>query len=313
MSMPNSAVLSRALPASRNGVLRDYLTLMKPGVMLLVLVTTAASMWVALGEAPHPWTLLVTLAGTMLAGGAAATLNHVLDRDMDAAMPRTSRRPIAAGRVHPGRATAFAVVLAMLSFALLYTQVNPLTAYIAAGGIAFYVGVYTAWLKRRTPQNIVIGGAAGAVGPLIGWAAATGRLDVAAVVMFLIVFFWTPPHFWALAIALRDEYAQAKVPMLPVVAGVDATLRQIYFYTWVTVAVTLAMAPLGVLSWVYTAAAVVLGVRYLRLTRGLMAETSDARARALYGYSIVYLFSLFAAMVLDVTVQQLAGHLLGRV
>ncbi|HEY8488961.1 MAG TPA: heme o synthase [Thermaerobacter sp.] len=312
MSMPNSAVLARAIPASRSHALRDYLTLMKPGVMLLVLVTTAASMWVALGEAPHPWTLFLTLAGTMLAGGSAATLNHVLDRDMDAAMPRTSRRPIAAGRVHPGRATAFAVLLGILSFALLYTQVNPLTAYLAVGGIAFYVGVYTAWLKRRTPQNIVIGGAAGAVGPLIGWAAATGRIDLAAVVLFLIVFFWTPPHFWTLAVALRDEYAQAQVPMLPVVAGVEATLRQVYLYTWITVAVTLAMLPLGVLGWAYTAAALALGARFLRLTRRLMDQVTEGRARAVYGFSIVYLFSLFGAMVLDVTLHQLAGALLGR-
>ena len=301
MSVPNSAVLARSVSTSWSDTLRDYLTLMKPGVMLLVLVTTAAAMWVALGEAPDPWTLLLTLAGTMLAGGAAATLNHVLDRDMDAAMPRTSRRPVASGRIHPGRAAAFAVVLAAASFALLYALVNPLTAYIALGGIAFYVGVYTAWLKRRTPQNIVIGGAAGAVGPLIGWAAATGRLDWAAVVMFLIVFFWTPPHFWALALVLRDEYAQARVPMLPVVSGPLATRKQIYFYSWVTVAVTLAMGGLGVLGWLYLAAAVVLGARFLGMALTLLRQGSEGQARALYGYSIVYLFSLFTAMVLDVT------------
>ncbi|QIA26432.1 protoheme IX farnesyltransferase [Thermaerobacter sp. PB12/4term] len=312
MSMPNSAVLARAITTSRSNALRDYLTLMKPGVMLLVLVTTAASMWVALGEAPHPWTLFLTLVGTLLAGGSAATLNHVLDRDMDAAMPRTSQRPIAAGRIRPGQATVFAVILGVMSFALLYTQVNPLAAYLAVGGIAFYVLVYTAWLKRRTPQNIVIGGAAGAVGPLIGWAAATGRLEVAAVVLFLIVFFWTPPHFWALAVALRDEYARARVPMLPVVAGVEATLRQVYFYTWVTVGITLAMLPLGQLGWAYALVAVVLGARYLRLTRGLLRQTTEGRARALYGYSIVYLFGVFGAMVLDVTLHQVVNALLGR-
>lgn len=311
MSVPDSAALARAVPASRSETLRDYLTLMKPGVMLLVLVTTAASMWVALGQAPHPWTLLLTLGGTLLAGGAAAVLNHVLDRDMDAAMPRTSRRPIAAGRVQPIHATVFAIALGIASFVLLYTQVNPLTAYIAVAGLVYYVGIYTAWLKRRTPQNIVIGGAAGAVGPLIGWAAATGELDLAAVLMFLIVFFWTPPHFWALAVVLRDEYAQAKVPMLPVVAGVEATLRQIYVYTWVTVAATLATAPLGGLRWIYALAAVGLGARFLRMATSLMAQPSDALARALYGYSIVYLFGLFTAMVVDVTLRQVWAMLSG--
>lgn len=301
MTVPNSSVLVRSTSISWSQALRDYLTLMKPGVMLLVLVTTAAAMWVALGEAPHPWTLFLTLLGTLMAGGAAAALNHVVDRDLDAAMPRTSHRPVASGRVQPWHATLFGLVLGAASFTLLYAQVNPLSAYLALGGMVFYVAVYTAWLKRRTPQNIVIGGAAGAVGPLIGWAAASGRLDWAAVLMFLIVFFWTPPHFWALALILRDQYAQARVPMLPVVRGLKATRSQIYWYSWITVVVTLLIGAMNVLSWLYLAAAVLLGARLLRMAWYLNRQHSDAEARALYGYSIVYLFGLFTAMVLDVT------------
>ncbi|HEY8394674.1 MAG TPA: heme o synthase [Thermaerobacter sp.] len=301
MSVPNSAVLTRSLGTSLSETLRDYLNLTKPGVMLLVLITTAAAMWVALGEAPEPGVLVVTLAGTLMAGGSAGALNHVLDRDIDAVMGRTSRRPVAAGRVSPARAVAFAAALGVGSFSLLYALINPLTAYLAVGGILFYVLVYTAWLKRRTPQNIVIGGAAGAVGPLIGWAAVTGRLDWAAIVMFLIVFFWTPPHFWALALVLRDEYARARVPMLPVVRGEQATRRQIYLYTWILVATTLLMCTFNVLGWLYLGAALLLGAQFLRVTHALLGDGSERRARAVFAFSNVYLLALFTAMVLDVT------------
>jgi len=301
MSVPNSAVLTRSLGTSLSEALRDYLILMKPGVMLLVLITTAAAMWVAEGGAPAPGILLITLAGTLMAGGSAGALNHVLDRDIDAVMRRTSNRPVVTGRVTPARAVAFAVALGVTSFVLLYTLVNPLTAYLAVGGILFYVLVYTVWLKRRTPQNIVIGGAAGAVGPLIGWAAVTGRVDWAAFVMFLIVFFWTPPHFWALALALRDEYAQARVPMLPVVRGEEATRRQIYLYTWLLVATTLVLYALGVLGWLYLLAALLLGGQLVRAAHALLGDGSESRARALFGFSNIYLLSLFTAMVLDVS------------
>ncbi|MFO7274957.1 MAG: heme o synthase [Bacillota bacterium] len=301
MSVPNSAVLTRSLGTSLSEALRDYLILMKPGVMLLVLITTAAAMWVAEGDAPAPGVLLATLAGTLMAGGSAGALNHVLDRDIDAVMRRTSKRPVVTGRVTPARAVAFAVALGVTSFVLLYALVNPLTAYLAVGGILFYVLVYTVWLKRRTPQNIVIGGAAGAVGPLIGWAAVTGRVDWAAFIMFLIVFFWTPPHFWALALALRDEYAQARVPMLPVVRGEEATRRQIYLYTWLLVATTLVLYAFGVLGWLYLLAALLLGGQLVRAAHALLGDGSESRARALFSYSNIYLLSLFTAMVLDVS------------
>ena len=225
-------------------------------------------------------------------------LNHVLDRDLDAQMgERTKNRPVAAGRISAAQALEFGLVLSALSFALLASAVNVLTAVLALVGNAFYVLVYTSWLKRSTPQNIVIGGAAGAVPPLVGYAAATGSLALPALWLFLIVFLWTPPHFWALALMIKRAYAAAGVPMLPVVRGDRETARQIFLYSLVLVVFTLAVGPW--LGPVYTAAAAVLGAAFLVLAVRLRRDLSRARAGALFHYSLAYLALLFTAAAID--------------
>jgi protoheme IX farnesyltransferase len=244
---------------------------------------------------------VATMAGLALACGGASALNHVLDADIDRLMgKRTQLRPVAAGRIEPGRALEFGLALSAFSFVLLASTVNVLTAGLALAGNVFYVVVYTRWLKRSTPQNIVIGGAAGAVPPLVGWAAATGNLTVPALFLFLIVFFWTPPHFWALALLIRDGYAAAKVPMLPVVRGERETLRQIVVYTLVLIAVTLLPFAWGTLGAGYALAALALGGTFLALTLRLRRAPSRPRASLLFHYSLLYLALLFVAMAVDV-------------
>ena len=231
-----AALCFRGQPLA-SGPWRDYVTLTKPRIMTLLLLTGAAGMFVGAGGAPPGWLFLAAMAGLALACGGASALNHVLDADIDRLMgSRTERRPVAAGRVPPSRALEFGLALSALSFVLLASTVNALTAALALVGNLFYVLVYTRWLKRSTPQNIVIGGAAGAVPPLVGYAAATGNLGLPALWLFLIVFLWTPPHFWALALLIKDNYAAAKVPMLPVVRGDSATTLQILLYSIVLVA-----------------------------------------------------------------------------
>jgi protoheme IX farnesyltransferase len=276
----------------------DYLTLTKPRIMTLLLLTGAAGMFVGAQGLPPLDLLVLTLAGLALACGGASALNHVLDRDLDRLMGRrTAGRPVASGRVTPAQALEFGLFLSALSFALLASTVNLLTAALALAGNAFYVLVYTRWLKRSTPQNIVIGGAAGAVPPLVGYAAATGNLALPALWLFLIVFLWTPPHFWALALLLKNAYAAAGVPMLPVVRGDRETARQILRYSLGLVAFTLAV---GVwLGPLYTAAAGVLGAVLLGLALRLRRDLSRARAQALFHYSLAYLALLFAAAALD--------------
>jgi heme o synthase len=280
------------------GPWRDYLTLTKPRIMSLLLLTGAAGMFVGAGGVPPLPDLTVTLVGLALACGGASALNHVLDADIDRLMgARTKARPVAAGRVPVPRALEFGLVLSALSFALLASAVNVLTAVLALVGNLFYVIVYTRWLKRTTPQNIVIGGAAGAVPPLVGYAAATDSLALPALWLFLIVFLWTPPHFWALALLLRESYAAAKVPMLPVVRGERETTRQIVLYSVAMVAFTVSVGLwLGPL---YTAAAAALGGVFLWLAWRLRAEASRARALVLFHYSLAYLALLFAAAALD--------------
>jgi heme o synthase len=225
----------------------------------------------------------------------------VLDADIDRLMGRRTRgRPVAAGRIEPGRALEFGLALSAFSFVLLGSAVNVLTATLALAGNLFYVLVYTRWLKRSTPQNIVIGGAAGAVPPLVGWAAATGNLTLPALFLFLIVFFWTPPHFWALALLIRDSYAAARVPMLPVVRGERETLRQIVVYTLVLIAVTLLPFAWGTLGVAYAVAALVLGSGFLALTLRLRRTPSRRHASMLFHYSLLYLALLFVAMAVDV-------------
>ncbi|HEX2044540.1 MAG TPA: heme o synthase [Gaiellaceae bacterium] len=281
------------------GSWRDYVTLTKPRIMVLLLVTGAGGMVVGAGGLPSPGLVLATLGGLALACGGASALNHVLDRDIDIHMRRTARRPVAAGRVAPERALEFGLALSAFSFVVLTSFVNVLAALLALAGNLFYVLVYTSWLKRSTPQNIVIGGAAGAVPPLVGWAAATGDLTVPALLLFLIVFFWTPPHFWALALLIKRDYAEAGVPMLPVVRGERETARAIVRYSVVLVAITLLPVAWRALGAVYLGAAVALGVAFLWLAVALARETTPRRARRLFGYSLAYLALLFVAMAVD--------------
>jgi protoheme IX farnesyltransferase len=283
-------------------VVRDYRVLTKPGVMVLLLVTTLCAMLVAAQGVPSLWTLFWTLVGGALASGGAGAINHYVDRDIDAIMTRTRRRPLPAGRVAPEYALLFGIVLSVLAVYVLTAFVNPVAAVLSLSGNLFYVFVYTIWLKRITPQNIVIGGAAGAVPPLVGWAAVTGQVSVPALLMFLLVFAWTPPHFWALALYKRGDYAAAGVPMLPAVRGEEETRRQILAYTVATVLASLLFYPLGVLGVPYLVAAMVLGARFLWLVARLYRERSDQLAKRVFLYSMQYLGFLFAAMVIDAVV-----------
>jgi heme o synthase len=280
------------------GSARDYLTLTKPRIMSLLLLTGAAGAFVGAGGWPEPGTFAAAMVGLALACGGASALNHVLDADIDRLMgSRTERRPIAAGRVLPERGLEFGLALSALSFVLLASAVNVLTAVLALVGNIFYVLVYTRWLKRSTPQNIVIGGAAGAVPPLVGYAASTGDLGLPALWLFLIVFLWTPPHFWALALLIREQYAAARVPMLPVVRGERETVRQIVLYTVVLVAFTVAAGLwLGPL---YTGAAILLGGVFLWLAVELRRDAGRRRAALVFHYSLAYLALLFVAAALD--------------
>ena len=278
---------------------RDYLTLVKPRIMSLLLVTGAAGMFVGARGLPDLRLLGVTILGLGLACGGASALNHMLDRDLDREMARTAKRPVAAGRVSPELALEFGLALSALSFVLLASAVNVLTASLALVGNLFYVLVYTRLLKRSTPQNIVIGGAAGAVPPLVGFAAATGNLALPALFLFLIVFLWTPPHFWALALLIKRDYAAAKVPMLPVVRGDRETARQVLLYTIVLVALTLVPVLTGTFGALYLAAATILGGWFLHLAVKLVRSTTKPRAAALFHYSLAYLALLFVAMAID--------------
>ena len=282
------------------GAWRDYVTLTKPRIMSLLLVTGVCGMIAGARGWPGTETAVAATIGLALACGGASALNHVLDRDIDPLMgERTKRRPVASGRVAPSRALEFGLALSALSFVLLASAVNLLTAVLALAGNLFYVLVYTRWLKRTTPQNIVIGGAAGAVPPLVGWSAATGHLGLAAWILFAIVFVWTPPHFWALALLIKDSYANAKVPMLPVVRGERETARQILLYSFVLLGVTLLPWAAGGAGPVYVAAALALGGVFVWLAERLRRDTTPRRAALLFHYSLVYLALLFAALALD--------------
>lgn len=296
------AAVRGAMQRPLGEVVRDYLVLTKPGVMVLLLVTTLCAMLVAAQGVPSLWTLFWTLVGGALASGGAGAINHYVDRDIDAIMTRTRRRPLPAGRVAPEYALLFGIVLSVLAVYVLTAFVNPVAAVLALSGNLFYVFVYTIWLKRITPQNIVIGGAAGAVPPLVGWAAVTGQVSVPALLMFLLVFAWTPPHFWALALYKRGDYAAAGVPMLPAVRGEEETRRQILAYTVAMVLASLLFYPLGVLGVPYLVAAMVLGARFLWLVARLYRERSDQLAKRVFLYSMQYLGLLFAAMVIDAVV-----------
>jgi protoheme IX farnesyltransferase len=278
-------------------LLGDYLSLTKPRVQSLLLFTTVTTMY-AVGD-PSLGTVLLTCLGGSLSAGGAGAVNHWYDRDIDARMARTASRPVAAGRIAPGAALGFGLVLALAAVLVLGLGVNWLAAAISFSGFLGYVLVYTMWLKRTTPQNIVIGGAAGAVPPLVGWVAATGSWDWAAVYLFAIVFYWTPPHFWALSLLMKDEYAKVGVPMLPVVRGEDETRRQIVLYTLLLVAVTMLPFAGQLFGALYAVAALVLGIAFGVLAVRLQRRPDRRAALRLYLFSLAYLAALFAAMVLD--------------
>ena len=278
-------------------VVADYVTLTKPKVQLLLLLTTVTTMYVA-GDPSLTLVALTVIGGSLSAGGAAA-VNHFYDRDIDAQMARTATRPVPSGRVSPYAALAYGIALQVLSFALLATTVNLLAALLALSGFLGYVFIYTMWLKRSTPQNIVIGGAAGAVPPLVGWAAVTGGLDPAALYLFAIVFYWTPPHFWALSLLMKDEYARVGVPMMPVVHGETETRRQIVLYTVLLVVLTLLPVAFGFFGAIYAVVALGLGGVFLALALRLQRRADRPAALRTYLYSLAYLALLFCAMVVD--------------
>jgi heme o synthase len=289
-----------ATRARLRAVVADYFDMMKPRVQTLLLFTTITTMFVA-GTPSIGRVALTCLGGALSAGGAGA-INHWFDRDLDAVMVRTSNRPVPSGRVAPRNALIFGVLLGISSFALLASTVNVLAAVLSLSGLVGYVFVYTIWLKRRTPQNIVIGGAAGAVPPLVAWAATTGRLSGSALYLFAIVFYWTPPHFWALSLLMKDEYAKAGVPMMPVVRGEEETRFQIVLYTFLLTAVTILPFAGGLFGAVYFIAAVVLGGGFIFLALRLFRSRERRAALRLYLSSLAYLALLFAAMVVDVHV-----------
>ena len=276
----------------------DYLALLKPRVMSLVVFTGLVGLYLAPG-ALHPFLAFIAVLCIAVGAGASGAINMWYDRDIDAVMARTKNRPIPAGRVAPENALAFGVVLAVAAVALMGVAVNWIAAALLALTIAFYVFVYTAWLKRRTPHNIVIGGASGAFPPMIGWAAVTGDVTLAPLVLFLLIFMWTPPHFWALALYRAGDYAKAGVPMLPVVAGGRETRKQILIYTVLLAPVALAPAYIGLSGPVYGAAAAVFSLAFLAHGWRVLRDQRDLVAKRMFGFSIVYLFALFAMLVID--------------
>jgi protoheme IX farnesyltransferase len=284
-----------ALPLAT--VVSDYVTLTKPRVQLLLLLTTITTMYVA--GTPSVGLVAITVVGGFLSAGGASAFNHYYDRDIDAAMPRTAGRPVPSGRVSPRAALLYALALQAASFALLALAVNLLSACLALAGFFWYTGVYTVWLKRRSPQNIVIGGAAGAVPPLVGWAAVTGSVAPAALYLFAIVFYWTPPHFWALSLLMKDEYARVGVPMMPVVRGEAETRRQIVLYTLLLTVLTLLPVLFGFFGAIYGVVAAGLGAAFITLAVRLQRAADRRSALRAYLFSLAYLAALFAAMVVD--------------
>ena len=280
-------------------LLGDYVALTKPPIISLLLVTAIGGMFLAAGGVPGLLTLLLVCVGGALGAGGANAINHYLDQDIDALMTRTARRPVPGNRVRPFMALAFGVGLNAAAFGVLFYWVNWLAAGLTLAASLFYVLVYTGWLKRSTPQNIVIGGAAGSIPPVVGWVAVTGSFDLPALYMFAIVFFWTPPHFWALSLLIQRDYERAGVPMLPVVAGPQKTVENIFAYSLVLVALTLVFAATGAVGGVYLGAAAVLGAVFVWAAWRLWRGHTRQKARNLYLYSLLYLALLFGAMMAD--------------
>jgi heme o synthase len=279
-------------------IIGDYVALTKPRVISLLLVTTVTTMFVA-DRSPRLSTVLLTMLGGYLAAGGAGAINHYIERDIDARMSRTSRRPLPSGRIEPRHALYFGVLLGALSFGIFALGVNMTAALLAMAGLLGYVFVYTIWLKPSTTQNIVIGGAAGAVPPLVGWAAAAGQLDPSAFYLFAIVFYWTPPHFWALALLIKEDYARTGIPMLPVVDGEPETRRQILLYGWLLLAITALPLAGGLFGAVYGISALVLNAVFIGLCLRLYRRADRRSAMLLFHYSLSYLALLFCAMAAD--------------
>lgn len=293
----------RVGPRRLSRVASNYLALTKPRIVLLLLITTVPAMILADRGLPTLWLVVATLLGGTLSAGGANAINQYVDRDIDSVMTRTRRRPLPAHAIEPRRALLFGIALGVVGFLWLAFVVNLLAALLSLAALLFYVFVYTLWLKRSTPQNIVIGGAAGAAPALVGWAAVTGRVQWPAVVLFAVVFVWTPPHFWALSLRYRRDYAAAGVPMLPVVAGDEATIRQILVYAWLLVGVSLALWPVARTGLIYPASAVVLGGIFVARAVHLRAKRSAGAAMSLFRYSLAYLALLFPAVAVDTLVR----------
>jgi protoheme IX farnesyltransferase len=299
-----NASLARARPWYSS--MRAYFALTKPHIIELLLVTTLPAMILAKHRMPPAWLILVTLVAGFLAAGGANAINCYVDRDIDEIMPRTRGRPLPQGLIEPRNALAFGVALGCASFVLFAVFVNLLSATLAITALLFYVFIYTLWLKRATPSNIVIGGAAGSFPPLIGWAAVTNQISIPALVLFAIIFVWTPPHFWALSLRYEKDYEAAGVPMLPVARGDDETRRQILLYSLILVPVTLLLVPVGVVGAVYGIAALALGGWFVLQALRLRRDPVNRSPMRLFAYSISYLALLFGAMLIDQLLQSLA-------
>ncbi|MEQ1700310.1 MAG: heme o synthase [Ilumatobacteraceae bacterium] len=290
---------SRRIPTSKIG---GYIALTKPRIIELLLITTVPTMVLAEGGWPRTTLVLITLLGGTLAAGGANAINMVVDRDIDKLMPRTQGRPLVTGLIQPRNAMIFAVTLEVLAFAVLWAWANFLSAVLALSATLFYVFIYTLWLKRTSTQNIVIGGAAGAVPVLVGWSAVQNNVTWAPVMLFVVMFLWTPPHFWALAIRYADDYRAANVPMLPAVATMEVTVHKMVLYTAAMMAGTLVLWPVAELGLIYGISAIVLGALFLWGTIDLGRNPTPQRSMRVFGYSITYVTLLFAAMTIDVFV-----------
>ncbi len=297
---PASPAAARVLAGQK---VRAYIALTKPRIIELLLITTVPTMFVAAAHLPSARLVLLTLIGGTLAAGGANAMNMVYDRDIDAVMKRTEKRPLVTGEITPRAALVFALLLEIGAFALFATTVNVLSGALAIGATAFYVGVYTMWLKRTSRQNIVIGGAAGAMPVLVGWSAVTDHLALAPFVMFAIIFLWTPPHFWALAVRYREDYANANVPMLPVVAEMSSVVRQICLYSFALWLCSLLLVPVAHMGLLYLLVALVSGGAFCARALALRREATPKAAMGMFGYSITYLTVLFLAMGLDALIR----------
>lgn len=286
-------------PATFVDAIRNYLSLTKPRIIVLLLITTVPAMVVAQRGWPSTWLVLATVVGGATSAAGANVINCWYDRDIDAVMRRTRTRPLVVGSITASHALAFGISLGAAAFAFLWATTTLAAAALALGALLFYVFVYTVWLKRRTPHNIVIGGAAGAFPPMVGWAAVTGDVAMASMVMFAVIFFWTPPHFWALALRLKDDYAEAGVPMLPVTDGPAITRFQILRYSVMLVVISLLLAPAADLQWIYLATAAVSGGLFIAHAYRLWRRPAQVSPIVLYKYSLLYLAVLFVAMGFD--------------